>query len=135
MSLALRRTFLVALVALAGGLTACGGSSAPNAKIVQGINTDDAHAVAKAWKEAQYRCGEEGSGLAWDLDYQPGKSRQEFLDSEKKSGCVPRAVPQIDVILSTQQGDAVSAQIVVVGDPDKSVRVNLVHTEKGWRVT
>jgi hypothetical protein len=82
---------LAQLLALALALAACGGDD--------GIDMEDPRAVAQAWRESAFGCGEEGEGRAYDLEiHKPGDpSRDERLRAERRDGCKPQRLPEFRV--------------------------------------
>jgi hypothetical protein len=55
------------------------------------INLSNPKSVAEAYYLAAFDCGEKGAGLQYDLAAKPlPTTRDQWLDYQKRSGCVPR---------------------------------------------
>jgi hypothetical protein len=92
---------LAHVLALALALTACGGDD--------GIDMSDPKAVAQAWRETDYGCGEEGVGRAYDLEiHKPGDpSREKRLRDERRDGCKPQRLPEFRVAAGEREDVAI----------------------------
>ncbi len=77
--------------------------------------------VARAYVTAAYRCGQAGAGATYDLSTSPARtwSRAAFIAFERRHGCRPQPIPNLEVI-ELQQDDGVAVvQVQVTPDPSR----------------
>lgn len=104
-----------------------------------GLDRNDPEAVARAYYETFYDCGDRGAGLQWDLEFHDGGegeiSREDAIASERKDGCRPTRVPRIQTVRGGTRGD-VTEVLVTNSDscePFEATMV-LVKSGDGWLV-
>ncbi len=122
------------VVALAATMTGCGGRDANGSG---GLDRNDPKAVAKAYYETFYDCGERGAGLRWDLQVRvpDDRPRSQDIADERHEGCRPARVPAVQVALGQKQNDLA---VVQVDNPDActpgAATLILLRRPDGWKV-
>lgn len=112
-------------------LTGCGGGggSGPG-----NVNLEYPVAVATAYYEAWFRCGEEGGGAQWDLRASNGISREKALSDDKERGCRPVKPPELVGNIAAEEGEQVLVSLRSPSDPDVDEKMVLVKQEDDWKV-
>ena len=97
-------------------IAGCGGSS--------GERTDDPREVARMYVAASFDC-ENGAGRQYDLSTSPNRDwdRATYIQFERRRGCRPRPLPDLDVALLAKESDVARVQ---VADEAGHVRAQLV---------
>lgn len=104
-----------------------------------GVDRDDPVAVAVAYAESYYRCGDDGAGARWEITVPSSAddTRERELETERRDGCTPRDVPEITGMVDERES---GVQIVTVFDASapasaqRQVPIGLVNTDDGWKV-
>lgn len=129
----LRRRALPLALALAVGASGCGGGGNNNSN---GLDHNDPKAVAKAYYDTYYSCGEQGAGLRWDLQMHTGGSRAEDIAAERNKGCRPTRLPAIQTFQGASRGPDIA--VVGVRNPDACTpatdTVVLLRSTSGWKI-
>jgi len=125
---------LLVCVAVAG----CGGGAgAAGPEQVQGFDTSDPEQVVAGAFTSEYRCGEEGGGLAYDLTIpvQRGSSREYSLEYDKRNACSPKAVPRFNPVLISTEGNVKRYKVEYINTEspeDNETIIVVVKSEGRW---
>lgn len=128
-----------ALVALMlSALVSCGGDDAATTQKVGDLDASDPEQVVRAMFSAEFRCGDEGAGLQYDLalPVQRGRAtREEQLKWEKRNGCSPRPVPRFNAVRGSTTGARTFYEVHFVNpespDDDSALMV-VVQSQGRW---
>lgn len=110
-------------------LAGCGGGSGPG-----GVDMEDPVAVATAYYEAWFGCGEEGGGAQWDLRASNGISREKALSDDKGRGCRPIKPPELVGNIAAEEGEQVLVALRSPNDPDVDKQMVLAKQVDVWKV-
>jgi len=129
-----RRILLAVALALPLAVSACGGDNGPGG----GLDRNDPEAVARAYIESYYDCGDRGAGLRWDLQLHDGGeiTRADVIASEQREGCRPTRVPDVETVRGVTDGEVTRIGVI---NPDACPRrgdlvLVLVRDSDGYKV-
>lgn len=110
---------------------ACGGGGDDTS---EAPDTDDPVAVAVAYYNAWYGCGDEGKARQWELRASNSSTREEALQEDQEDGCVPARPPEVEGFIAEEQGEQVAVSLRAPSDAGIDQLMVLVELEGEWRV-
>lgn len=132
------RRVLAWIIVVALGLTSCGGGGDDDQGSGGGLNRSSPVAVAKAFAESRYRCGERGAGLRAQLVYPPAEAeehRKEAAEEAAPGGCQEKPVPDILAVQVPGEGKfPILVEVSNSVDCTKPSKIPLIQIEGRWFV-
>lgn len=127
------RTRITAAAALAAlAIAGCGGDDTE-----EGLDTSDPEAVAKAFVESFYGCGEDGAGVRADLGYPAeaaAEHRAEAAQEETPGGCEPQETKELTTALLPNPEPGIAFGVEVSNEDCNEGEVPMIEVDGRWYV-
>lgn len=125
------RTMMAGAALVALGFTGCGGGGGP------GGDGTDPEAVANAYMESLYRCGERGAGVRAELAYPESAAedlRREAAEEERPGDCKEQKPKEFQTARVPSREPGIPAVVEVSNEDCPGGEVPMIKAEGRWLV-